>query len=193
MIDLPFPTLASHLVLAGRVIALDAGNLMAASLGATAIGGGISAGGTLAGGSYAAAAGRAQNQAAQFEAGQIDSNAGQAIASGQRQMMDTEQRTRLAESSAIARAGASGVSADVGSPAAITGSIASRGSYQAMMDMFNGQSTATGLENRAAGVRYGGELAEMEGEEKQSASYLAAGGALASSAGGMASTYARFR
>src|SRR6185437_9690492 len=148
MIDLPFPTLASHLVLAGRVIALDAGNLMAASLGATAIGGGISAGGTLAGGSYAAAAGRAQNQAAQFEAGQIDSNAGQAIASGQRQMMDTEQRTRLAESSAIARAGASGVSADVGSPAAITGSIASRGSYQAMMDMFNGQSTATGLENR---------------------------------------------
>jgi hypothetical protein len=127
--------------------------MMAGSAAATGIGAAVSAGGTIAGG-------QAANQAAQFTAAQENQNATGAVASGQRQMFDTQEKTRLAESSAVARAGASGVNAGVGSPAAVTGSIARRGSYLAAMDLFRGQNTATGLQNQAAGTLYSGAAAE---------------------------------
>ena len=55
--------------------------------------------------------------------------------------------------------------------------------YLQSMDLFNGESQATGLLNEAKGFRYSGELAKEGGEEAQKASYLAAGGQLLSSAG----------
>ena len=176
----------------GPGVVYDPATLMAGSMAASAIGGGISAGGSLASGSYAAKAGQAQMAGANYEAAQLDQNASQAIASSQRQMLDTQQRTNLAVSSAPARAGASGVAADTGSPLANTGAIAQRGSYQALMDMFNGQSKATGLENEAQGIRYTGQLDEIAGAEKERASYLAAGGDVAGAAGSMMSSYGRY-
>lgn len=157
----------------------DPGTLMVSSLAASAIGGGISAGGALA-------SGTAAKNSATFKAEQLNQNASQAIASNQRQALDTEQRTRLAISSATARAGASGVAADTGSPVTNTGELAQRGSYQALTQMFNGESTATGLYNEAAGDIYSGDAAEK-------ASYLAAGGDIASTAGNMMSIYGRYQ
>jgi hypothetical protein len=153
--------------------------LMVGSMAASAAGGGISALGTLASGSAA-------KTAANFKAAQLRQNASQAIAANQRQALDTEQRTNLAISSATARAGASGVASDTGSPVTNTGAIAQRGSYQAFTQMFNGESTATGLENEAAGDEY-------TGEAQQDASYLAAGGQVASTAGNMMSIYGRYK
>jgi hypothetical protein len=166
--------------------------LTAGSMAMTAVGGGLSAASTLSGGSSAATAGVMQRNAAYFKATQLDQNAGQAIASSQRQMLDTEQKTRLAISTARARGAASGVNIGVGSPAEAQGELASTGSYHALMNLFNGQSTATGLENEAAGTRYEGDLAEYEGEAKESASDLAAAGTLAGSAGSMFSTYGKY-
>jgi hypothetical protein len=77
----------------------------------------------------------------------------------------------------------------VGSPATNVGELAQRGSYHALMDMFNGQSAATGLRNQAAGIRYTGEMEAMGGEEKQLASRSAAYGTLASGVGRLFSTY----
>jgi hypothetical protein len=171
----------------------DPMTLTAASLAATAAGGAISAGSTLAGGSYAKAAGVAQQQEADYQAKQLEQNATQAFASGQRKALDTTQRTQLAESSAIARGAASGVNAGTGSVASTVGQIARRGSYQSLMDMFNGESEATGLRNQAAGVRQGGDLALIEGEEKQSASRLAAAGTLAGTAGSMFQSYGAYK
>ena len=165
------------------------GALTSFSMGAQGVGGVLSAGATLAGGNYAAQAGQMQKTASYSKAKQLEENAGQAIASSQRQMFDTQQRTRLAISTARARGAASGVDVGVGSPAAVQGELAGRGSYQALMDMFNGQSAATGLDNQANAARFEGDAAEIEGEAKQTASYLAAAGTLAGSAGSMASTY----
>lgn len=157
--------------------------MTATAMAATAAAGAISASGTIAGGNYAKQAADMQQQAANYQADQVDTNATQAFASGQRQMLDTQMKTRLAISSSTARAGASGVDAGVGSPVTNVGALAQRGSYQALMDMFNGASTATGLHNQAAGIRYSGVMEEMGGEEAQSASRTAALATLAGSAG----------
>jgi hypothetical protein len=106
-------------------------------------------------------------------------------------MFDTQMKARLASATAIARAAASGVAPDVGSPLNNTGEIAERGSYQALMDMFDGQSAASGIRNQAAGVRYSGQIADLEGKAKQKAARLTAAGTLASTAGSMFSTYGK--
>ena len=132
-----------------------------------------------------------QQTEANYQAAQLNQNASQALASSQRQALDTTQRTNLAISTATARAGASGAAPDVGSAVANAGELAQRGSYQALTDMFNGQSKATGLENEASGVRYTGDVEEYEGEEKEKASYLAAGGDFLSSIGSAAGSYGK--
>jgi len=152
--------------------------LMGGALGATGLGSLLSAGGSIAGGNAALTS-------AKFTAAQLNENAAGAIASAQRTMLDTQQKTRLAASTAIARAGGSGVNAGVGSPVQDVGSIARRGSYLAAMDLWSGRNTATGLENQAAGVLYSGEAAE-EGSE------LSAAGTIAGGAGSMLMMGGRF-
>jgi hypothetical protein len=165
------------------------GLLTGGAMAATAAGGGLSAMGTLAGGQYAKQAGQMQQEAAEFTAEQLEENATQAVASSQRTALDTALKTSLAISSSRANAAGNGVNAGAGSAVTNVGNLAQRGSYQAMMDLFNGQSTATGLQNQAAGVRYTGAMEEIGGEEAQTASDLAAAGTLAGSAGNMAKLY----
>lgn len=179
---------ASGLSLAGRA-AFDPLTLTAITLTATAAAGAMGAAGSIASGNAAQQAGQMQKTAADFQARQIDQNAGQSIASGQRQMFDTQEKTRLAISSATARGAASGIDVAVGSPATNTGEIAQRGSYHALMDMFNGQSAATGMANQATGVRYTGEMAKIGGDTAKQASYLAAGGQIAGAIGSGASRF----
>lgn len=159
-------------------VVFDPLTLMATSMASTAAGGALSAVGTLAGGSYAKEAGQVQKKA-------LDQEASTAFASGQRQAFDVQDQTRRTISTIAARAGASGVDAGVGSPATDEGSVAQRGSYHALMDMFNGQ-------NKADSLRYQGELAENEGDVKEEASYLSAAGTLASTGGSMFKTYGAF-
>lgn len=156
----------------------DPGTLMLMSMGATAAGGAVTAAGTLAGGKAAETAGEMTKQADEMAAEQ-------SFAAGQRKSLDTQERTRMAMSTATARAGANGVDAGSGSPLATVGDIAKRGSYQALMDMFNGESEATNLRNSGAAAEYGGKM------QKQ-ASYLSAAGTLASTAGSMFKTYGAF-
>lgn len=149
------------------------------SMGLSLVGGATMAAGTLAGGNSAAAYGKAQQQAYNMEAAQ-------SFASGQRQMLDTQDKTRMAISTIRANAGASGVDAGSGSPATTTGEVAQRGEYHALMDMFNG-------ENRANQLRYQGTLADTEGEMKKTASRYTAFGTLAGTAGTATQTYAAFK
>lgn len=152
--------------------------LTALSMSATAASGVIGASNTLAAGDDAAAAGR-------YKAEELRQNASQALASSQRKMFDTQRRTRLAISTSTARAAASGVAPDVGSPVENAANLDARGSYQALLDLWNGQSNYTGLRNEA-------DLAEWEGEEKKRASRLAAAGTLAGSFGTMFKRYGDF-
>jgi hypothetical protein len=180
--------------------AFDPGTLTAVSVGGSLLSGGmsifgaskaeeageaaqqgamISAQGTLAAGDAALEAGRLQKASYDFEAEQDTDNAAQSFAAGQRQALATQDKTRLAISSARAVAGGNGTNVAVGSPSAIVGDIARRGSYAAATDMFNGESAATGLRNKAAGERFSGEAALFGGQQQQAASRIAAQATLA--------------
>lgn len=173
-------------------VVFDPFTLTAGSMAASAAGGGLTAASTLAGGNYAAAAGDMAKAAADYKAGQIRSNAAQAFASNQRQALDIRHNTDLTMSASRARAAAGGVNAADGSAVTNEGEIAERGEYQALMKMFNGESEKTGLLNEAQGVEYSGEMARMEGQAKQNASYLSAAGTIAGSAGSMMKTYSNY-
>ena len=157
----------------------DPMTMTAVSMGATAVG-------TIAGAGGALSSGAAANEAAQYKAAQLRSNEAGAIASGQRQMFDTQQRTRMAISSSTARAAAGGVNAGVGSPATNVGQLAQRGSYNAAMDLFRGQNEATGLENEARGDIFTGQM-------QQQASDINALATIAGGAGSMAQEWGRYQ
>jgi hypothetical protein len=192
-------------IVPGRgVCVFDPGTMiMGASMAATAVGGGLSAASTIAGGNTAKQAGLMQQQAAvlrqqgdNYQADQLVENEGSEIGAAQRQMLDTQFKTKMANSSLEARGAASGVNIGTGSPLATEKAIASRGSYQALSDLYNGQNRAVGLDNQAAGLRYsgeiekyGGDVAAWSGEQQRTASNLAALGTIAGSAGSMLKTY----
>lgn len=168
----------------------DPGTLAVASLAGGAIkgisslvGGSMSANATLAGGNAALLSGQLTQAADNYQAAQLTENAGQAFAAGQRQAIDTADKARLAMGTARADAAGNGTNAGVGSAATIQGAIAKRGSYNAMMDMFNGESAETGMLNQAAGARFSGEASLIGGEEAQSASEIAANATIAGSIG----------
>ncbi|HXI76104.1 MAG TPA: hypothetical protein VNH21_03155 [Steroidobacteraceae bacterium] len=169
----------------------DPATMLAVGTGSTIAGGGLSALATLAGGGSAKQAGLLQQQAEEFKAKQAEQNAGLAIASSQVKMADTQLRTSQAISTSTARAAASGVDAGTGSAATNVGELAKRGTYLASLDLYNGESQATGLLNEAKGFRYSGEIARMEGEEKEKASELQALATLAGSAGSAFKMYGK--
>lgn len=189
--------------LAARGVVFDPGTMMIASMGATALSGGLSAASTIAGGNTAKQAGLMQQQAAlmkqkadNFQADQLVENEGGEIGAAQRQMLDTQFKTKMASSTLQARGAAGGINVGTGSALATDKAIASRGTYQAAMDLFNGQNRAIGLDNQAKGLRFSGEMekfggdaAAWAGKQAQNASYLSAAGTIAGTAGSMAKTY----
>lgn len=155
------------------------GTAGAVATGATGIGAAIGALGTILGGG-------ASKTAAYYQAAQLNQNAVTARAQAQRGSMEDQQRARMAQSSAIARAAAGGVAVTGATPSSIVGGIAGRGEYQAMTEMARGENAARGMEAEASGLRYSGDAA-------QSAAYLSAAGTIAGGAGSMFSTYGRFK
>jgi len=163
--------------------------ITAGSLILSGIGAGVSAAGTIAGGANAAALGQSQQNEANYQAAQLRENASSEIGAAQRQMLDTQQKARLAQSTLTADAAGGGFVATSGSPEATSESIARRGSYEAAMQLFNGQNASTGDLNKAQGVEMGGEIASEGGQMQQEASYYSAAGNLASAGGSMFKNY----
>jgi hypothetical protein len=160
------------------------GGLLTAGL--AAAGAGMGAAGTLAGGANAKAAAQGASQEAQYQAKQSQINASSDIASAQRRMFQTQQKTSLLIGSATARAGASGTDAGSGSDVENTGEIAQRGRYAAALDMWNGQNAASSDLNKAQADQYQSTLDLIGGSAAQQASMYSAAGTLA---GGAASAY----
>lgn len=180
-------------VVPGRgVCVFDPGTMMGVTMGMTALSGGLSAAGTIAAGNTAKTAGQLQQLSDQYQADQLRENQGSEIGAAQRQMIETQQKAKLLTSAVEARGAAGGVDVGVGSPVAAAKSIASRGSYQAMMDLWNGQNRAVGLENQAKGLEFSGDVAQWEGEQKQKQSRIDALATLAGSGANMAKTYGAF-
>lgn len=175
---------------AGRGVAFDPGTLAAGSLILSGVGAAVSAAGTIAGGQNANALGQMQQTADNYQAAQITENASSEVGAAQRTMLDTQQKTRMAGSTLTADAAGSGFVASSGSPAAIAGSIAKRGNYEAAMNLFQGENAETGDLNKAAGITYSGDIAAAGGAMQETASDYAAVGNLASAGGTMFKNYA---
>ncbi len=73
------------------------------------------------------------------------------------------------------------------------GDIAQRGEYQALLDVFNGENGMTGMLNKAAATCASGAADAWAGEQAQDASYLAAAGTIAGTAGSMMKTYGSYK
>lgn len=180
------PVTLTALAATGASVASAAGTVAGAAAPATlALGAGASAVGTAVSAAGQINAGKAAQESAQFTAAQLRSNAGQSIASAQRSAIDTQTKGRLLASKTTAAAGASGVNAGVGSPAEDIADITARTKYNAALDLFRGQSTATGLENQAVADLWSGDAARKGAQ-------LSAFGTIAAGAGSIAGQYGRY-
>jgi len=131
----------------------------------------VGAAGTMAAGANAKAMGEYQQKEAMQQAES-------STAMGQRQMEEQRRQTRLVQSTLQARAAASGVDATSPSVLNLSGNIAKRGEYNALMSLSEGQNQAAGLYNQ-------GEAAKYQGEITQQSDTLSAAGTMASGVGSM--------
>jgi hypothetical protein len=167
---------------AGAAVATG-GLSIPASLALTGIGAGVSAAGTIAGGANAASLGQSQQNADNYQAAQLRENASSEIGAAQQQMLQTQQKTRLAQGTLQANAAGSGFVASTGSSEAISQSIARQGSYQAAMNLFQGRNQATGMLNQAQGATMSGQIAAEGGQMQEEGSDFSAVGNLATAGG----------
>lgn len=106
---------------------------------------------------------------AEFQARQADQAAAGARASGQRDMFDVQRTQKQALGTLQANAAASGGSASDNTVVQLAKDVAGRGEYEALTAMYNGENTARGYEDTAAGLRYSGAVAKYGAEETAAA------------------------
>lgn len=144
------------------------GALALASTAIGLIGGAVQARGSLA-------AGRAAQQASYFKAKQEEQAGNEARAVGQRQMLERRRMTDLALSNIQAGAAAGGGSATSGDILNLSGNVAKRGEYQALMEMYTGENKARGYETAAMASRMTGD-AELTGSRYRALGTLLSSG-----------------
>lgn len=127
--------------------------------------------------------------AAEFQAKQLDQQAGQSMATGQRQSAEQLRQAKLAQSRAIALAAASGAGASDPTVVRLMGEIGAEGAYRAGVAMYQGEEQARQLRLKAAAARYEGEAALVSGEARSDAYSTASTASLLSGAGTL---YARY-
>jgi hypothetical protein len=134
---------------------------------------------------------RARKAAADFEAAQMEVEAGQALASGQRAVMNEDKATRIAESRALALAAASGAGASDTTVVKLISDIAAEGAYRASVARYQGEERARKLRMGAKTRRFEGEMGLAAGEagaralsQQATANLLISGGGLLAKYGG---------
>lgn len=147
------------------------------------VGSGVSAIGTIAGGNAAKTASQYQNNAALFTAAQYEQKADESRAASQRTAEEKRLEGRLVQSSALARAAASGGSATDPTALHIGSEIAGRSEYLALTERYKGENQARGYEDAAMAARYSGQAALAYGDAAQKASMFSAAGTLIGAAG----------
>lgn len=135
------------------------------------------------------AQGQATKQANEFEANVLESNATQAVAAAQRNMIDTQRVTKLAESRAQALAAASGGGATSPTALNVISNIAREGSYNAAKALYQGEETARMLRLQAFEKRQAGEFAVTESNLAGKAAEFGSFGTALGTGGGLYSKY----
>jgi hypothetical protein len=118
-----------------------------------------------------------EKKAAEFQAAQLRQNAGQAMASAQRDLYSVQEQTALVASRALAVAAASGGGASDPTVVKIMAGIAGEGSYRAAVALYQGEEKARAMLNQARAVEYQGELSKQSAIRGAFGKFLGAGSA----------------
>lgn len=141
--------------------------------------------------------GAVRKQAAELEATTLEQQASNSIGSAQRDMLDLQRQSRLAQSRTIALAAASGGGASSAPTVGkLVGDLAKEGSYNAARALYAGEERGRLMRLQAKELRTMGEFAVVGGnisgsvvEGRAKANELANAGTFVSNAGGLYSKY----
>lgn len=139
-------------------------------------------------GNYLTVAQRNQS-AAEWEAKQLEVQAGQQVASAQRQAMTEDLQGRLMASRALAVAAASGGGASDPTVMNLIARMAGEANYRRMTAMYEGEDRARQLRDQAAATRAGAKMAMQDAEQAKKVSRF---GALTNALAGGVSLYNKY-
>jgi hypothetical protein len=114
-----------------------------------------------------------------LEAQQLRRQAGNSIASAQRQALEEKRRSDLVQSRALAVAAAGGGSASDPTVVRILSDLEGEGAYRAAVALYGGQDRAAQLRDAADSRVFEGEAAARAGRAKEGAYNIAAAGSIA--------------
>lgn len=192
--DAPFGPAASGVVF-GPLAAVAGVVGSIAQVGGTLAGMGSAMAAGKAGKIGAALQGQAAMQSAEYRAKQLEQQAQEARASQQRVALETRRKGDIIQSTLRARAAAGGGGATDNTVLNLTGQIAGRTEYDALLEMYKGENAARGMQDAAKAARYQGQVGlTAAGLQGQAIDYQTRGtiaqsfGSLGSSIGGLGSS-----
>ncbi|MBP5059138.1 hypothetical protein [Pseudomonas chlororaphis] len=135
-------------------------------------------------------AGQAQNASSQFAADQYEDQANAARATAQRRAIESRRQGRIAGSRAQAVGAATGGAGSVDLVNRIA-DLEGQGEYAALVDMYNGEETARGMQTQSNVLKFSGGQAESAGNKAATGTLISGAANLAAKYGsGLASTSA---
>jgi len=117
----------------------------------------------------------ARRQAGLYNARQLESQAKDVIGASQRRSEEEKRRTNLIASRALAVAAFSGGGADDPTIINLISDIKGEGAYRSAIELYEGESEAQQLRERAKQERYGIEAGERTAKTRQLATFLSGG------------------
>lgn len=134
----------------------------------------LSAGSQVARGNAATAIAARRKAALEFQAKQLESEAGQSRAVGQVQAQDIARQTQLVNSTALARAAASGAGATDPTVLKVMARTSSEGAYRQALAMYEGEAQARMDTMRAQSARFEGDTNVSDAATAKRASNIGA-------------------
>lgn len=135
----------------------------------------LTAGSQLARGNAAARIGQRRRAAAEFEATQLEQDAGQSKAVAQRNAEEIGRQTKYINSTALARAAASGAGASDPTVQDVLARTYAEGGFRQATALYEGEAQARLDRMKAAALRYEGDTALADAESAQKISRIGAG------------------
>jgi hypothetical protein len=152
----------------------------------------LSAGGQLSRGNAAALVGQRRKTLADFEAAQLETEATQSEAVGQRNAADVARQVAIVNSSALARAAASGAGASDPTVTHVLAQTASEGAYRQALALYEGEAQARLDKMRAQATRFQGGTDLIDAQTAQRASRYGAASTLLSGGAKVANLYDKY-
>jgi len=152
----------------------------------------LSGGAQIAKGISTRTAATRRRQELEFEAQQLDAEAGQSVAASQRTAEDIQRQTALINSSAIAKAAASGAGASDPTVLNIIARNAAEGDYRRNVALYEGEAQSRLDNMRAQALRFQGAVGEADAAEAARISNIGAASTFLSGAAKAATMYDKY-